>query len=403
MDPTSLLVGLLLGASALAWPLLHTRRALATASDEERIVRAVREASTSVLAAQGQQLVQLAEAKYGALQQHTDTVLQGHGRTVDQGLHRLAERLAGLEQERSSATTRLQTLVQELANATDATRTETARLAGAMTDTRVRGMWGEVQLRRALELAGLTRHVDFVEQRHVAGQGGAARPDVIVGLPHGRCVVIDAKVPLDAYLRAADATDAAIERDHQRAHAVAVDGHVTTLASREYATKVDASVDLVLMFLPGDAFLAAALDADPTMFERAAAKGVHLVTPTSLVPVLRGIALGWREHRAEQTAAEIHSLGVELHERLAVFAQHFDKVGAQLGRTVDAYNASVGSLERRIAPAARRLADHGAVSTRQVPDVDGLDCGPRRLHLLSSDAHEPTDSPLGELDDVAGG
>ncbi len=416
MHTSSLLVGLVLGALALVWPVWHARRSLAaatrresqarlelasvsaSAADEERIIRAVREASTDALATQGQQLVQLAEAKYGTLQQHTDTVLQGHGRSVEEGLHQLAERLAGLERERSNSTTQLQTLVQELGRATEATRSETARLASALTDNRVRGMWGEVQLRRSLELAGLTRHVDFLEQHHVADRDGAGRPDVVVALPHGHCVVIDAKVPLDAYLRAADADDPEVERGFQRSHAAAVEGHVAALSGRDYTSKVDGSVDLVLMFLPGDAFLAAALDADPTLFERSATKGVHLVTPTSLVPVLRGISLGWREHRAERTAAEIHLLGVELHDRLALFAERFAKVGSQLERTVDAYNASVGSLEHRVAPSARRLAELGAASSRQVPEVDELECGPRRLHLLTAESPEPT----AELGDAAG-
>lgn len=376
-----------------------------SAVDDARLVEAVRLASAQAFASQGEQLVHLAEAKYGALHHRTDAVLEGHGRAVDQGLQHLADRLTRLEHERSTATTQLQTLVRELTHATEATRNETARLAAALSDNRVRGMWGEVQLRRALELAGLTRHVDFLEQRTVSGESGAGRPDVVVELPHGRAVVIDAKVPLDAYLGAAAATDPATEGELQRAHATAVSAHVNDLAGRDYPALVERSVDLVLMFLPGDAFLAAALDADAALFERAASKGVHLVTPTSLVPVLRGIALGWREHQAEQAAADIHALGVELHDRLALFAQHFDKVGAQLGRTVDSYNASVGSLERRVVPATRRLAEHGAASHRELAQPSRIDVTPRRVHavaaeLSGSTAAAPSSATSGAVLDI---
>ncbi|MGB6059763.1 MAG: DNA recombination protein RmuC [Microthrixaceae bacterium] len=357
-------------------------RAQSSAGTGAQQLDAFKAASNEALAWQSQQFVRLAEAKYGTLQAHSDTVLTSHSQQVDAGLKSLAERLALLEQERTRSTVELKTMVDELSRVTAATRDEASKLASAMSDNRVRGTWGEVQLRRALELAGLGRHVDFVEQEGVTDGSSSGRPDVVVKLPNDRCVVIDSKVPLNRYMEAVNTSDPAAERALQLEHAKAVTGHVKALAGRDYANLRPGSIDLVLMFLPGEPFLSAALDADPTLFESAAAKGIYLVTPSSLIPLLRGIALGWRERQSEQAAAEIHQLGVELHERIAVFAEHYAKVGAQLGRTVDAFNTSVGSLDSRVLSTARKLSEHGSGSTRALPETPQIESTPRRLKTL---------------------
>ena len=241
-------------------------------SDEERL-DAFRSVSREALETQTQSLLQVAEAKYGGLQKTTDAMLSGHSKTVTTGLADMAERIERLEKERADHATTLRTMVQQLATAHDATRKETASLASALRDNRVRGVWGETQLRRVLERSGLERHVDFVEQRGASDGVTSGRPDAVIGLANGRSVVIDAKVPLDAFLNAANESDPDREREFQTAHAKAVASHVNALASRDYTSKVDGAIDLVLLFLPGDAFLAAALDADPTLFESAVAKG----------------------------------------------------------------------------------------------------------------------------------
>ena len=405
----SLLVGLCIGggyalrvraASAAQHEQLHRALADATRSEAElrvelaraqsslatdqQMLDSFRAVSADALAAQSQQLLQLAETRYGALQQNTDTVLSTHSQVVGDGLAQLAERLATLERERNSSSVELRTMVGELTRATQATRTEAARLASAMSDNRVRGAWGEVQLRRALELAGLVRHMDFAEQGGVTDGEAAGRPDVVVHLPNGHDVVIDSKVPLDRYLEAVDASDPAAERALQVEHARSVAGHAKALAGRDYATMLDASIDLVLMFLPGESFLSAAMDADPTLFESCAARGVYLVTPSSLVPLLRGIALGWRERQAEQASAEIHQLGMELHERISVFAEHYSKVGTQLDRTVRAFNTSMGSFETRLVSTARKLSERGAGSSRELSPPTQIESRPRQLHTLST-------------------
>ncbi len=353
---------------------------------DDQAVDAFRSLSSQVLQAQSSQFLDLAEAKYGALAQHSDQTLGAHAKTVESSLKALGEKLEALERERSVSVTALGSRVDQLTSATAATREEAAKLSAALRDNRVRGMWGEVQLRRALELAGMDRHVDFVEQHTVSGGGATGRPDAIVALPGGRCVVIDSKVPLEKYLAAVDSSDAESQHALLAEHARSVAGHVGALAGRRYEDLTPGSVDMVLMFLPGEPFLAAALDADPALFEKAADKGIYLVTPSSLVPLLRGIALGWREHQADRAAAEIHQLGVELHDRIALFVDRYEKVGVNLERTVKAFNDSVGSLDRRLVPAARRLAEYGASSTKTLGEPSEVDLSPRRIALATSDA-----------------
>lgn len=344
------------------------RAEAARASDAQQLA-AFSSVSQQALAGQSQQLLQLAETRYGALSQHTDAVLGGHSQRVAEALDALGARLASLERERNEATTSLTAMVRELAVANRATRDETAQLRAALRDSRVRGAWGEVQLRRVLELSGLQRHVDFVEQSSTATDDGAIRPDVIVHLPNGRVVVIDAKAPLDRFLDAAAAEDPDTQSRLLAEHSRAVASHVSALASRRYSEHVDGAVDMVVLFVPGEPFLSAALDADAALFEAAASKGVVLTSPSSLLPLLRGIAVGWRERQAEEQAAEIQRLGAELHERIARFLDSYATVGVKLNQATEAYNRSLGSVESRLLVTARRLADHGAGSPRQMPEV----------------------------------
>ena len=418
MNIALLIIGLVLGSSLGVWLAVQARMALvaaaadsadaarqgaecearlreqlartqAAAATDDQMLDAFRSVSQEALAAQSAQLLHLAEAKYGTLQTKTDTVLAGHSKAVGDGLQSLAEKLAGLEKERAESTSALKAVVGELTLANEATRTEAANLAGAMRDNRVRGVWGEVQLRRVLEIAGLDRHADFIEQRGVTDGDARGRPDVIVSLPNGRCVVIDSKVPLDRYLEAANATDPDAQRRLQGEHAKAVASHVTALSNRDYAGLVPGAIDFVLLFVPGDSFLSVALDADPALFAAAAKKDVLMVTPSSLVPLLRGIAVGWQEQRAEQAAREIQELGRELHERIAIFAGHFAAVGYQLDKTVEVFNKSVGSLDTRVVSTARKLSEHGAGSARSVPEVIELSNATRPLRVLGS-VEEPT-------------
>jgi DNA recombination protein RmuC len=289
----------------------------------------------------------------------------------------LAVHLSRLEQERRHDSATLSEAVRALSEANVATRDEARGLAHALSDNRVRGVWGEVQLRRVLEQSGMTAHADFVEQRGVVTAESRRRPDVIVRLPNDRRLVIDAKAPLDRFLEASACTVPADRVALLAEHARAVHGHVVALARRSYAELVPGAVDFVVLFVPGDAFLSAALEGRPALLEESFALGVVLASPSTLFALLRGVACGWRERRLSDDAQLVADAGRELYERLATFVDHHNRVGAALGAAVRAYNQAGGSLDHRLLPSARRLADHGAGEPHALADALALDELPR--------------------------
>ena len=225
----------------------------------------------------------------------------------------------------------------------------------------------------------MLEHVDFVEQAVVAGVDQGGRPDVIVRLPNGRAIVIDAKAPLDRFLLAAEEDDPDRRRAHLDAHGKAVHDHATALSKRRYDDVVDGAIDLVVMFIPGEAFLSAAFEARPTLLEEGLGQRIVVASPTSLMGLLRAVALGWREQRVAEQAEQIALLGHELHERIAMFAEHLGKVGGALDRAVSSYNAAVGSFESRVLVSARRFEDLGAASTRVLPEPPPVDIAAREV------------------------
>jgi DNA recombination protein RmuC len=286
--------------------------------------------------------------------------------------------LADLDRGRQSDSSALKQAVDDLKTANDASRQETARLATALRDSRARGSWGELQLRRVLEHAGMLEHVDFVEQSPVGGVDQAGRPDVIVRLPNGRAIVIDAKAPLDRFLLAAEEPDPDRRRAHLERHGKAVHDHATALAKRRYDDLVEGAVDLVVMFIPGEAFLSAAFEARPTLLDDGLGQRVVVASPTSLMGLLRAVAIGWREQRVTEQAEQIAALGRELHERISVFADHLDTVGSSLGRAVESYTAAIGSLEGRVLVSTRRFEELGAASSRALDQPQLVDTVPRQ-------------------------
>ena len=339
---------------------------------DEQLLEAARAMASTIVAEQSGQLVQVAESRYQNLQERTDTILTAHDRHVSEGLVQMQQRIQQLERQRHEESASLRQMVGDLRDVTVSSRDETARLASALRDNRVRGLWGETQLRRVIEKAGMTGFCDFVEQRGVTSGERSGRPDVVVRMPNGRAVVIDAKAPLDRYLEAANCTDAALLPALMVEHAKAVQSHVSALAKRDYRELVDGAVDVVVMFLPGDPFLNAALDADSGLMEAAWSKNVVLASPGSLFGLLRALSIGWQERRVAEEAAQIAQLGRELHERIGLFADHFAKVGGHLGRAVDSYNRAVGSMESRLLSTARKLDEAGAASHKEIPGSENL-------------------------------
>lgn len=267
---------------------------------------------------------------------------------VMQGLDRLSDQLRHLDLQREGWTGRLHQQVDDL-------RRETQSLATALRKPQVRGRWGELHLRRAVELAGLVDRCDFTEQ--VRLDDGALRPDLVVNLVGGRRVVVDAKVPLDAYLDATSAEDDDERRAHLTRHARQLRTHVDQLGSKAYWRSLPETPEFVVLFVPAESFLAAALEADGALLEHAAAKQVVLASPTTLIALLRTVAHGWTHEALADQAREIHRLGRDLHGRLGTFAGHLDSVGRSLNAAVGHYNAAVGSLESRVLVSARRFTD----------------------------------------------
>jgi DNA recombination protein RmuC len=276
---------------------------------------------------------------------------------VMQGLDRLSDQLQDLEHARATWQGQLREQVLDVRHSTDTLRRETQTLSTALRRPQVRGRWGELHLRRAVELAGLVEHCDFHEQVHLHGDDGVQRPDLVVQLAGGRSVVVDAKVPLDAFLDATAADDPEQREAAIARHARQLRSHVDLLGSKRYWRSLPETPEFVVLFLPAESFLAVALDADGSLIEYAAARGVVLAAPTTLIALLRTVAHGWRHESLADRAREIHRVGRDLHERLGTMNGHLAKLGRSLDSAVGAYNQALGSWESRVLVAARRFED----------------------------------------------
>jgi DNA recombination protein RmuC len=276
---------------------------------------------------------------------------------VRDGLARLHDQMRDLEHHRVSWQSQLKQQVDEVRHSTDSLRRETSSLATALRRPQVRGRWGELHLRRAVELAGLVARCDFDEQVSMRQGDAVLRPDLVVHLAGGKQVVVDAKVPLDAFLDATSADDEEEQLAHLRRHARQLRQHVDVLGAKAYWRGLPATPEFVVLFVPGESFLSAALEADPSLIEYAAARQVVLATPTTVIALLRTVAHAWTQEALADKAREIHVLGRELHERLATMGDHLDKVGRSLTAAVGAYNRAVGSLEARVLVSARKFTE----------------------------------------------
>ncbi len=309
----------------------------------------------------------LASRALAGTREEADRELSGHRQAVEhlvgplrEQLHLVEAQLRGLEVERARAQTELREQVSGVRRTSELLGRETASLVDALRRPQARGLWGEVQLRRCVEYAGMLDRCDFSEQETVHGpDGGPLRPDLVVRLAGGRTVVIDAKVTLAAYLEGAEAADEATAAARMAAHAKHLRSHVDRLADKTYWSALPDSPEFVVLFVPGEAFLAPALQHDPALLEHAYARRVHLATPTTLVSLLRTVAHGWQQHALTENARAVVACGQELHARLGTFGAHVDRLGRSLGTAVTDFNRTVGSLERTVLPSARRMSELG--------------------------------------------
>lgn len=316
---------------------------------------------------------------------------------LKEGLDRLHDKMSDLEHQRVSWQSTLHQQVDEVRHSTDTLRRETAALATALRKPQVRGQWGELHLRRSVELAGLVEHCDFGQQVHLTGPDGAQRPDLVVHLAGGKSLVVDAKVPLAAYLDALATEDPDEQAAHLARHGRQLRTHVDQLAAKAYWRSLDHTPEFVVLFVPAESSLAAALDAQPDLLEYAAARNVVLASPTTLIALLRTVAHGWTTETLAEHTREIHQLGRDLYTRLGTVGRHLDKLGRSLKGSVEAYNSAVGSLEQRVFVTARHFRDVAGLD-EPLPAPRPVEDAPRPLSAVELlDAVAGTREELPEL------
>jgi DNA recombination protein RmuC len=381
---------------------LNDQRAL-LAGAETRLGDTFRALAADALAANNQGFLTLAGEKLSAARRETDAALDARQRAIDalvkpvrESLDKVDGRIRDLERERGHAYGQLTTLVRQLADTQERLKAETGNLARALRAPAVRGRWGEIQLKRVVEIAGMLEHCDFGQQQTLTNdEGTRMRPDMVVRLPGGRHVVVDAKVPLDAYLDALEKVDEPSRRERMAAHAAQVRAHVVKLGAKGYWAGLDDTPEFVVMFLPSEAMYSAALEEAPSLIEEGVARRVLIATPTTLIALLQTVHFGWRQERLADSARKISEQGRVLHERLATLVEHWSRLGGALGRATEHFNAAVASFDSRVLPAVRKLEDLGGGSAKAVNDLGTVDTRPRPLLAIEDTDGLPRTEPAG--------
>ncbi|HVP39927.1 MAG TPA: DNA recombination protein RmuC [Candidatus Saccharimonadales bacterium] len=354
---------------------------------ELKLREAFQALSAEALRSNNEAFLDLAQTKLGQFQTEAKGELEARQtaiaelvKPVAEALKKVDEQIKNVEKERVGHYKELATQVQAVAQTEAQLKAETANLVKALRTPSARGQWGELQLRKVLEMSGMQEGIHYTVQPSVATEEGRLRPDVIVRLPGGKNVVVDAKTPLEAYLNAVEAADDAARDALLKDHARRVREHMAELGRKSYWSQFDPAPEFVVMFLPGEMFFSAALQQDPQLIERGVEEKVIPASPTTLIALLRAVNYGWQQERMAESAEQISALGRELYQRLATLAGHFDRLGKSLDGAVESYNAAVGSLETRVLVAARKFEDLGAAPPEGLPEPREVDARSRQLH-----------------------
>jgi DNA recombination protein RmuC len=380
---------------------LSAERDLAAARTREQLQGVFGELARDSLKSNSELFLQLARERLARQQQDAAQALQQRETAIEslvqpirEALVRTEAQIQTIERERIDSFASIKTQMEGLALGQNVLSRETRNLVGALRRPDVRGQWGEITLRRLVELSGMTLHIDFTEQQHRVTDSGAVRPDMVVHMPERRDIVVDVKTPLDAYLAAAEAQSDEERNTQLKRHSQIVGARVRELSSKQYWSQFERSPDFVVLFLPGDQFLSAALQENPGLIDDSLRQKVMLATPTSLVALLRVVEFGWKQALLADNAAEIRRLGEELYKRLSVFGEHLGRLGKSLGGSVEAFNRAVGSLEQQVWPAGRRFEALGLRAARELEPLQPIDQLARIPRAAdSSELDAPDDHP----------
>jgi len=353
---------------------------------QQQLEKKFRALSSQALVANNQNFLELAKATLENFHQKAQGDLENRQQAINQlvqplheSLQKVDHKIEQLEQKRSGAYARLDEQLQSLLTSQMQLESETGNLVRALRTPVVRGRWGEIQLRKAVEVAGMVNYCDFVEQE--TADRGRLRPDMVIKLPNGRNIIVDSKAPLQKYLESLEADNDQQRTTHLAHHARQIRDHLQKLAAKNYWEQFQPTPEFVVLFLPGETFFSAALEQDPALIEAGVDQKVLLATPTTLIALLRSVAYGWRQEQLTENAAAISQLGREMYDRLATLTQHFGQMGKNLERAVDSYNKGMASLDSRVLVSARKFKELGAGSSKEIDALEQVEKTPRAPQL----------------------
>lgn len=336
--------------------------------------------SNEALDRNNNQFLKLAEENLKRYQSEAKAELSSKEKSIEQlvkpindALKKTNEQIHNIEKERKEAYGSLRNTIDQMNQSQQNLQQETQNLVQALRRPEVRGQWGEMTLKRLAELSGMVEHCDFFEQTHTQTETGAIRPDMIVRLPEQREIIVDAKTPLDAYLSAIQAKDDAVRKTELVRHAQVIRSRVRELSKKNYWAEYSQSPEFVVLFIPGEQFLSAALEVDSQLLEDSMSQNIILATPTNFIALLRAVSYGWKQLALAENAENIRELGETLYNRLATFSSHLDKLGRSLNSSVDAYNKSVGSLERQVMPSGRKFVEMGIRAKKEISELEPIE------------------------------